>query len=212
MPLQKRSDDLRVVWAALLAAFAIWYLIFGLKVFNFWWMMAAAATTLAGVAFFQQGLPVRLNQVNGKAVLTGLAAAVALYALFWLGNIVSRWLFSFAGEQISAIYGHKAQASPYIIAFLLVFVIGPAEEIFWRGFIQDRFAARWGERPGLFAGAAAYTLVHVWSGNLVLMLAALVGGLFWGLLYKQMGSLVPGIISHAAWDVVVFVLFPLAPP
>lgn len=172
--------------------------------------MTAAALILMVVALWHQGPPVRLHQVNGRAILIGLSAAVILYTVFWAGNIVSRWLFSFAGTQIAAVYDNKAQASPYLIALLLALFIGPGEEIFWRGFIQDRLAARWGDWAGFLAATVAYALVHVWSGNLILMLAALIGGLFWGWLYKQTGSLVPGIVSHAVWDLAIFILFPLA--
>lgn len=199
-----------MVWAALGAAFVMWYFIFGRQVFNFWWSMAVAAVFFIVVATWQQGLPFTLKEVNVRTVFLGLAAAAALYGIFWAGNIISRWLFSFAGGQIAAVYGNKAQTSPYLIAFLLLFLIGPAEEIFWRGYIQARFSARWGEGVGLLCGATAYSLVHIWSANLILMLAALTGGLFWGWLYSRTGSLVPGLISHAVWDVAIFILFPLA--
>ncbi|MDK2821805.1 MAG: protease family protein [Clostridia bacterium] len=172
--------------------------------------MTAAGLIFIAIATWQQGPPVKFNQINGRAILIGLATAVILYLVFWVGNIVSRWLFSFAGEQIAGVYGNKAQAPAYLITLMIVFVIGPAEEIFWRGFIQGRFMEKWGEWTGLLAGAVAYTFVHIWSGNLILMLAALICGLFWGWLYKQTGSLVPGIISHVVWDVVIFILFPVA--
>ena len=44
---------------------------------------------------------------------------------------------------------------------------------------------------------------------LISFVAAAVCGLFWGLLYLREGSLVPVMISHALWDVMTFVLFPL---
>jgi len=34
-------------------------------------------------------------------------------------------------------------------------------------------------------------------------------GLLWGALFAWTGSLVPGILSHALWDVLMFVLVPL---
>lgn len=205
-----RKNSLTSVWAALLAAFVMWYFIFGLQLFNFWWSMAAATFILTAIAVWQQGLPVKHHEVNWQMVILGLGAAAILYIIFLVGGIVSSWLFSFAGGQVAAVYNNKAQASPYVIAFLLLFIIGPAEEIFWRGFVQERFAARWGSWNGMLAATAAYTLAHIWSANLMLLLAAMVGGLFWGYIYKRTGSLVPAIISHAVWDVTIFILLPVA--
>lgn len=206
----RNTKNLTVVWAALLAAFAMWYLIFGLKLYNFWLSMAVAALLLTTVAVWQQGAPLRRNEINWPMVTLGLAAAVALYVIFVAGNIISNWLFSFASGQVAAVYSNKAQASPYLITFLLLFIIGPAEEIFWRGFVQQRFAARWGAWTGLIVATAAYTLVHIWAANVMLLLAAMVGGLFWGYIYQRTGSLVPGIVSHAVWDVLIFILLPVA--
>lgn len=47
------------------------------------------------------------------------------------------------------------------------------------------------------------------TGNPVLLLAALVCGLFWGLLYHFTKSLPLVVISHTAWDLLVFLVFPL---
>ncbi|NLW07177.1 MAG: CPBP family intramembrane metalloprotease [Clostridia bacterium] len=206
----RNAERLNSVWAALLAAFVMWYFIFGLQLFNFWVSMAVAAALLTAVALWQQGAPLSRKELNKQALVLGLLSALVLYLIFVVGNILSGWIFSFAGEQVASVYENKAQASPWLIAFLLLFIIGPAEEIFWRGFVQRRFVARWGDWSGLLAATAAYTLVHIWAANLMLLLAAMVGGLFWGYLYQRSGSLAPVIISHAVWDVLIFILLPVA--
>ena len=54
-----------------------------------------------------------------------------------------------------------------------------------------------------------YTLVHVWSGNLMLLLAAAACGFCWGLLYCLLPKRLPALIlSHALWDAAAFVFFP----
>jgi membrane protease YdiL (CAAX protease family) len=62
---------------------------------------------------------------------------------------------------------------------------------------------------GLVIAAAIYTLVHVWSFNLMLIAAAGLCGAFWGLLFAVTGNVWPCIISHAVWDVVIFILLPI---
>lgn len=51
--------------------------------------------------------------------------------------------------------------------------------------------------PGLLFGALIYSVVHITTGNYMLMLAALICGLYWGWLYQREKSLVPVILSHA---------------
>ena len=55
-----------------------------------------------------------------------------------------------------------------------------------------------------------YALVHIWSLNFMLVMAALVAGFVWGLLYRLRPDWLPAlIISHAVWDACVFVVFPI---
>lgn len=125
------------------------------------------------------------------------------------GNYLSRVIFSFAGTDIAAIYGHKAEA-PGFIGLVLFLVVGPSEELYWRGFVQRQFSLRYGESTGWLLATAVYTAVHLWSGNFILVLAALVSGLAWGWIYLASRTVVPGIVSHAIWDLVIFVLLPVA--
>ena len=71
--------------------------------------------------------------------------------------------------------------------------------------LADLLGAAW----GLAASTAVYTLVHIWTFNGPLLLAALVAGLVFGLLYLRTRSLAAPIIAHAVWGVVVFVVLPL---
>ena len=91
-----------------------------------------------------------------------------------------------------------------------MFLIGPAEEIYWHGFVQRRLVGRYGGRAGVLGTAAVYALVHAVSLNPMLILAAGVCGLYWGLLYQREQNLIPLIISHSLWDLLIFVLFPMA--
>ena len=84
---------------------------------------------------------------------------------------------------------------------------------FERG-LSDRtvsaYARDLGRWAGFLAATAVYGLVHVFTGNIRLVVAASVAGLVWGFLYLRFGRLWPGIISHVAWDLAVFLFFPLA--
>ncbi len=88
-------------------------------------------------------------------------------------------------------------------------VIGPAEEIFWRGFAQRRMQLAFGPAKGFLVTTAVYALVHIWAFNFMLLMAALICGLFWGWMYLHFKSVWPGLISHAVWDLFIFIIIPI---
>ena len=150
-----------------------------------------------------------LYAVQVKWIGIGLAAAAILYLVFFAGDRLTTWLFDFAAPQISNIYGTRSQASPLLIGLLLLLWIGPAEEIFWRGFAQHRLQKKFGAWRGYLLTTAAYALVHIWAFNFMLFTAALVCGVFWGWMFMRFRSVWPGLISHAVWDLTIFVLLPI---
>jgi len=91
----------------------------------------------------------------------------------------------------------------------MTFIIGPGEELFWRGFLQRRFQIEKGPFQGFLLATLLYTGVHIGSGNVMLVLAAGICGLFWGFLYLRTGSLLLNVVSHTAWDMAIFLFFPM---
>ena len=111
---------------------------------------------------------------------------------------------------MDCIYGMKQGLPPWAIALLLLVLIGPAEEYFWRGYVQRSLAATIGENRAFVTTTAIYTLIHIWSFNFMLIMAAMVCGVVWGGLYRLKPQWLPAlVISHALWDACVFVVFPI---
>ncbi len=202
---------------ALLAAalFVPLFVIRGICGLDFFWWMALNLAVLLGLSAWLD--PLFRAEVASlfdlarlrRALLWGLGSAVALYAIFWVGGRLSTAWFSFARPGIEAVYGFKEGASLLRIALLLGLIIGPGEELFWRGFLQRRLEAAHGPGRGLILGVSCYAAVHLGSGNLMLVLAALTCGFFWGWIYQRTQSLLLVVISHTAWDLLVFLAFPL---
>jgi uncharacterized protein len=173
--------------------------------------MTASTGVLAGLGLWLQRRRLReLFDFRWMWLLLGPASAALLYGVFVAGRYVSERLVDFAKPEISEVYTIGESAPAWMIAGLLLLWIGPAEEIFWRGFIQDRLMSAWGRWPGFVLTAGLYTAVHVWAFNGMLLVAAAVCGVFWGWMMMRFKSLWPGIISHALWDVTIFVLLPVA--
>ena len=204
---------MRLLGAALIVACGLWGVLFSpwtAGLVPFWPGMVAATGLLAGLALWLQRRQLGgLFAFRPAHVLVGAASAAALYGVFWLGRLAAFSLFDFAQPEIHGVYDLRSEAPAWLIAALLIGWIGPAEEVFWRGLIQKRLSIAWGPWVGYLAAAAVYAGVHVWSANVMLIVAAGVCGLFWGWLFKRTGSPWPVMVSHALWDVAVFVVWPL---
>lgn len=192
-----------VLWAVMFSPLTAPYV-------NFWWMMTASALTLSILsACFNRGWWHAVRFGWGE-VLAGVGIAVVLWGIFWTGDKVSSWLFDFARPQVDLIYGMKEGESLWLLSLLMLVLIGPAEEIFWRGYVQRTLSARWSPDAGFVVTTLVYALVHAASCNFMLVMAAAVAGVVWGGLYRlfprRLGAI---IVSHAVWDVAVFVWFPI---
>lgn len=187
----------------------------GLGAFDFWWWMATNAAVMTTLSLSLDADYRRLAVADLKSGLAwkiglGLASAVLLYGVFFAGNLAARWLFDFAAGGIDAVYGLKEGSSVWRVGLLIGLLIGPAEEVFWRGYLQRRLAARHGRFVGLLVATAIYTGIHLGSLNPMLILAAGVCGLFWGVLWLRFESLSLNVVSHLVWDLAVFLVFPFS--
>ena len=211
-------DRLRLTLAVLTAAL-LWFWMFSPWTRgkpNFWLVMSCAAVVLTSLAVaFSTDLE-RLRPVEKPLwqLLGGIALAFALWGIFWIGDKASAFLFAFARPEVDAVYAMKTGLPSWAIAVLLLFLIGPAEEFFWRGYVQhtlERFCGgRLPKDRAFLVTAAVYALVHIWSLNFMLVMAALVAGLVWGLVYRFCPKALPAlIVSHALWDALVFILLPI---
>lgn len=209
-----QKDSQRLCLAVGVAA-VLWFYMFspwtgGLS--NFWLNMSISAAVLSTMALLWSGLrPV--NPDPRKIclhLLAGIAIAFALWGIFYLGDKISQLIFPFARGEVDRVYGMKAGADASLTAILLLVLIGPSEEMFWRGYIQKRMAEIYGPTSAFVVTTLVYALVHIWSFNFMLVMAAFVAGAVWGLIYRLKPSLLPAlVISHALWDALVFVILPI---
>lgn len=211
-----KSNDKALTLIVTLLAVVLFVPLFvtrGLGAFDFWWWISANLIILIAIAaLFDSSWRSSIRRDMSGSILfkigMGILSALFLYLVFAVGNFFSRNIFSFAGSGIQDVYAFKMGASRLRIAVLMIFIIGPGEELFWRGFLQRNFQKKTGNYLGFILATGIYTLVHLGSGNVMLVLAAGVCGLFWGYLYLRYGSITLNIVSHTLWDVTVFLWLP----
>ena len=212
------SSGQRLVIAVLTAAL-LWFYMFSPWTGgwpNFWVVMSCSAVILTtlGLSFTPDRKELLKIEKPALQLLGGIVIAFALWGIFWIGDKVSSWMFAFARPEVDSVYAMKTGLPTWLIAVLLLCLIGPAEELFWRGYVQRTMSRILGgknpEDKAFILTAVIYALVHIWSFNFMLIMAALVAGLVWGLIYRLRPQALPAlIISHALWDALVFVLLPI---
>ncbi|MBQ7423929.1 MAG: CPBP family intramembrane metalloprotease [Prevotella sp.] len=194
---------------AIAIAFVLWFVMFSQWTaphLNFWYAMTVSACVLIYLSTYEVRRMPRFSYIE---VLLGVGIAVVLWGVFWIGDKLSQLMFYFARNQVDGIYSMKDGTQPWLIGLLLLFIIGPAEELFWRGYVQRKLSVRWNPNVGFLVTTLIYTAVHLPSMNFMLIMAALTCGFCWGLLYRFIPQHFPAIvISHAVWDAAAFVWFP----
>lgn len=203
------------LFAAAVGLFVPLFITRGIGPLDFWWWMTANALILCGLALvldrsYIPFLRADLAFYPGQKILLGLATAVVLYLVFFVGNIAARLILPFAAGELAGIYDLKTAAHPLRITLLLVLIIGPGEEIFWRGALQRSLGAKIGPLWGFLITTAVYTLIHAGSFNFMLLVAAAVCGGVWGILYWKFRSVLLNVVSHTVWDVLVFLILPFS--
>lgn len=194
--------SLTVVMGLVVAAVA-WGALFGLPRGAFW-----SRAALAGLAIGAYGVVAQRSVIGdllrptAADVAIGVVGAVVLYGIFWAGGRLLRRWFPAAAAQVDTLYEVRSvRTSERLPIPAVLLLVGPCEELFWRGFVQSR--------AGFVVALLGYAAVHLWERKPVLILAAVVGGVFWAGIFAWRGTLVAPIISHALWDLAVVVWFPL---
>lgn len=173
----------------------------------FWERMTVTGMALGGYALAASPAARRIK-IGPKEVALGLGSAAALYGTFWIGDRVARRIVPTGEKDIADIYALRELRPKSEIALRLLTVVAPAEEIFWRGLVQSAFMGRYGRWRGTALATGVYGGVHVVTGNFTLTGAATVAGAHWGALYALRVPLGALIVSHAAWDIWIFLLQP----
>jgi membrane protease YdiL (CAAX protease family) len=176
---------------------------------QFWNRMTATGLALGSLALLTEE-DLREVRITPQDMVVGIASAGVLYGIFVVGDRLARVILPRGGEEIASIYSLSSLGQKIDLGARLALIIGPAEELFWRGLIQKRLIERFGPLRGAALGTAFYGGAHLVTGNVTLIGAASVAGAFWGGLHALGVPLGALIVSHAVWDVLAFLIAPIA--
>ena len=201
---EQPADDLT---PSLALAYALFALTFRGDRARFWNRMTLTGIALGSLALWREP-KLRKLEPSMAAAGDGALSAAGLYAIFRVGDVLARKIMPAGAENIGDIYELRHLESHGRIATRLAAVIGPAEELFWRGFVQQRLAGRLGDTRGAAAASAVYGGAHLITGNPTLLGAATTAGAYWGGLARLGMSMEALIASHLIWDITIFLIAP----
>lgn len=180
-------------------AFGLFGLTFRGSRARFWERMTLTGFVLGNMALANEA-DLRRLRFRERDVALGLLSAAGLYAIFQVGDRTARAVMPSGSQEIGDIYALRSLRPKSEIATRLATVIGPAEELFWRGFVQSR--------AGYVTSTLLYGGAHVVTENFTLLGAATIAGAYWGLLRAVGLPLGALVVSHVAWDIWIFLVAP----
>jgi membrane protease YdiL (CAAX protease family) len=174
------------------------------------WLALGGASVALGVAVClrDRAAARSLLQPSGRLVLAGAAAGCLMAAASYLLYPVLARLLPFIPVDTASLYA-SFRGPPPVIAALALFPVILGEELVWRGVVQTALMRRLGPWPGVTLAAIAYALAHAPLGSPVLVVVALSCGMAWGALRAASASLVPSLVAHLLWDILVLLWLPL---
>ena len=174
------------------------------------WLALGGASVALGVAAFvsDRGTALRLLRPSVRLVLVGAAVGWSMAAATYLLYPVLARVLPFVPTDTARLYA-SFRAPPLVIAALALLPVILGEELVWRGVVQTALVRRLGPWRGVPVAALAYSLAHAPLGSPVLVVVALSCGMAWGALRAASASLVPSLLAHLAWDILVLLWLPL---
>ncbi|RFU71044.1 CPBP family intramembrane metalloprotease [Peribacillus saganii] len=172
----------------------------------FWYIYTAAILYLISMAIIHEKMDDFLP--FSKYILWGLLSGIFLYGIFWTGRMLLGFGFSELVADVKSLYRHY---SPLMIwhYLVLILIIIPGEEVFWRGFVQKRLTRYFSQKLSIVLSALMYAFPMIYAENTVLVIAGITGGLMWGWLYAWKKSLPAVIVSHIVFDFLLLEFLPL---
>lgn len=151
--------------------------------------------------------PLHLGRIERRAVhvrplLSPVAVGLGLAAVFVLGGLVVRNVGTL-DRLVASVLDHAAEGSLALVVLVTV-VNGLAEELFFRGAAYAAIS-----RHPVAWTTAAYGVVTLATGNMMLTFAALLLGVVVGLERRASGGILAPALTHVTWSVTVLLALPL---
>jgi hypothetical protein len=195
-----------VIVAGAVAEIVGWWLVADRR-FDVWKLMPVVLGSM-GVAAVLVRAPAASDGASLPAALVvGLTSGLALYVgtrVFVWG--ATRWA-PFRRDVLEK-YGQAGEVTLATSLVLSLAIMVPAEEVFWRGLVQERLGAVTSAGAATLIAWLAYVGVNLASRSLPIVAGAIVGGALWAVLALWSGGVLASLASHILWTGLMLALPP----
>ncbi|QBP41632.1 CPBP family intramembrane glutamic endopeptidase [Paenisporosarcina antarctica] len=193
-------------WTALLVAVYV-LLFFAFSNEKIFWYMYTFTMLLFMALSFVLG-KIEDEVQTWEYLVFGIGYGTLTYGLI---AIAYRFFFLFTDKAVISVEQFLTDFGPTSVwhYILLILIIIPGEELFWRGFIQQKLKAYMSPFFSVLASSILFGLSMSFSGFWLGVLAAITSGLLWGFLYEWKKSMPLIIIAHITMTVLLFLVLPL---
>lgn len=154
-----------------------------------------------------------------KQVLVVGVGYVGAFATVFVGSILITIAQRVSGSGINTGTNQAAELgrqNPEILLLLIpasIFIIGPGEELLFRGVVQGRIREMFGPVPGILIPSAIFAGLHWFaltggtaSGNLVVLVILTGVAVIFGTAYEYTGNIVVPSLIHGIYNATLFSL------
>lgn len=171
----------------------------------FWYMYTFALLILMSAAIVYSDI---LDEMRTwKSFAYGISAAVAMYAVLFSGYYLLQSLGVGSASSTAEFLSIFTPDSVWHL-LLLMFIVVPGEELFWRGFVQQQLKQYVPVSIAIPIASVLFGLTlwlaDFWPG----IFAGTAVGLVLGYLYEKKRSMPLLIIAHLTLMVLIFIIFP----
>lgn len=204
-----RSKSLNDVRAPLMMLYVLAFIAANTRELPTWVGLLLASALIAPIGYYYERRTIsQALRWDLRSTLFGVSLALVLYvlfstsmqllttALFESGALLGDGAVPLPLKLLVEIRSHIEQVGPALTGLGGAVLVAPAEEIFWRGFIQHRLVLRIGPVWGIGLCAVLFGLFYGLLVNPLAGLAALIAGIAFSILTARAQGLLPAIASH----------------
>lgn len=169
----------------------------------------SAALLLATTAMGRGRLPLWGRFSPAAVIVIGTSAGAVMALVTHLAYPPVASLVPSIAVEVAGLYEDLRQAPGPLLGAPLLLLAVAAEEAVWRGVLVRQLEKKRTPIVVIVVATLAYAVPQAFSGSWVLVLVALGCGAFWTSLRVWSGSIVVPALTHAVWNLVVFVALPL---
>ncbi|MBK3495358.1 CPBP family intramembrane metalloprotease [Viridibacillus sp. YIM B01967] len=201
----KNRANILVLILSLVFIYVLLYLSFDQKAV-FWYLYTF--TMLVGMAVSFAFGKIEDKIKTWEYLLFGVGYGTILYGLIALGY---RLLPNLSNDLLISVNKFIETFGPSALwhYILLILIIAVAEELFWRGYVQQQLKQHMKAPYAVILAATLFAMSLAVSGFWLGVLAAFVTGVIFGFLYEWKKSMPIIIVSHIVMITLLFLLLPL---